>query len=196
MIIANQSDGTIGPEPVFNPYHQFDFSDGFSVVPPPKVPYVPSSKPLMLEFVPNLNVNGTNPGAGPDTAEYDYTGQISNGDHALTGCFSFNVYGASFGCDSLGAACDFYFEGYQYDPTTQNETLAATYDHSIPACPSQNNCSLTPITLNDGFRNLTDIRITATVELLPKKWYMDDLHLGWFDNSCKTGLCRQNAHIQ
>lgn len=189
------SNTTVQGEPVFNPYHQFDFSDGFTVVPPPTDPYLPSSKPLLVEFVPNLNVNGTNPLAGPNTDEFGYSGQISDGDHALTGCFSFNMYGAEFGCDSKGPDCDFTFSGYQYNIDTGMETLVALEDVSIPACPPLANCVLTPIALTNNFQNLTNVRINATVASVPKVWWMDDLHLGWYDNSCKTSLCRQNAHI-
>jgi hypothetical protein len=95
LSIGNQSVNDVQPEPVFNPYHQFDFSDGFVVVPPPKDPYLPSSKPLLLEFIPNFDDNETNTQSGPNTQEFGYSGDIGNGDHGLTGCFGFNFYGAS-----------------------------------------------------------------------------------------------------
>lgn len=193
QVSSNQTN--VQPAPVFNPYHQFDFSDGFTVVPPPKDPYRPLSPPLLLQFVPNYNINGTNPSAGPDTNELGYTGQISDGDHALTGCFLFNVYGGAFGCDSDGPPCDFTFSGYQHNVTTGNDTLIAIQDFAVPACPPLSNCALASITLDDAFHNLTDVRINVTVASVPKMWWMDNLSLGWTDNSCQTGLCRINAHI-
>lgn len=193
--VGTQNPNTVQPLPVFNPYHQFDFSDGFTVVPPPTDPYLPPSKPLLLEFIPNFNMNGSNPHAGPNTIEGGYSGQISDGDFGLTGCFLFNMYGASFGCDSKGPACDFTFVGYRTDAATGNETVIAKEDYSIAACPSLKNCALTPIQLDPVFSNMTGVRINVTVASQPKIWWMDDLRLGWFDNSCATGMCRLNAHI-
>jgi hypothetical protein len=195
LSVSNEDPNDVSHEPVFNPYHQFDFSDGFVVVPPPTSPYLPSSKPLFTEFIPDFNVNGTNPMAGPNTAEYGYSGDIGNGDHGLTGCFSFNMYGASFGCDSRGRACDFHFTGFRLDKATGNTTAVTSQGISIPACPALANCTLTPITLNNSFKDLDSVRINVTVANEPKIWWMDDLRLGWFDNSCKTGFCRVTTPI-
>jgi hypothetical protein len=148
-----------------------------------------------LEFLPNLKINGNNPQAGPDADEFGFSGQISNGDHDLTGCFHFNVYGTSIGCNTTGPNCDFTFSGYQIHLDTQAETLIAAQEITIPACPALQNCVLSPVTLGRGFQNLTHVRINATVESAPVAWWMDDLRLGWFDNFCKAGLCRSNAHI-
>jgi hypothetical protein len=195
LSVSNPNTDDVQPEPVFNPYHQFDFSDGFVVVPPPRSPYLPSSKPLFTEFIPNFNINGTNPMAGPNTAEYGYSGDIGNGDHGLTGCFSFNMYGASFGCDSRGPDCVFHFTGYRYNRSTRNTTAVTSQSISVPACPALASCTLTPITLDNSFSNLDSIRINVTVGSAPKIWWMDDLRLGWFDNSCKAGLCRVSTPI-
>lgn len=195
LSVSDPNPNDVEPEPVFNPYHQFDFSDGFVVVPPPTAPYLPSSKPLFTEFIPDFNVNGTDPMAGPNTAEYGYSGDIGNGDHGLTGCFGFNMYGASFGCDSRGPPCVFSFTGFRLDKSTGNTTAITSQTISIPACPALANCTLTPITLNNSFKDLDSIRINVTVANEPKIWWMDDLRLGWYDNSCKTGLCRISTPI-
>lgn len=179
---------------MFNPYHQFDFSDGFVVVPPPSDPYLPSSPPLLLEFIPDFNVNGTNTQAGPNTVEEGYSGQISEGDFDETGCFRFNMYGASFGCNSTGPPCDFTFSGYRLDAQRQ-EIEVTSQMIAVPACPALVNCSLVFVTLDDTFQNLAFVRINVTVDSQPQIWWMDDLRLGWFDNSCTTGLCRQSAQI-
>jgi len=194
LSISKQS-ANIGPEPVFNPYHQFDFSDGFTVVPPPTDPYLPSSPPLLLEFIADFNVNGTNPQAGPDTAEEGFSGQISNGDHALTGCFTFNAYGASFGCNSTGPDCDFTFTGLRYNSSSGEEYSVTSQNYSISACPALSKCTLMLIPLDNTFVDLNAIQINATVAGAPAMWWMDDLRLGWFNNSCTAGLCRQSAHI-
>jgi hypothetical protein len=150
---------------------------------------------LFVEFIPNFNINGTNSMAGPNTAEDGYSGDIGNGDHGLTGCFGFNVFGASFGCDSRGPDCDFYFTGFRYDRNSGNTTAVVSQGIAVPACPALANCTLTRITFDNEFKDLDSIRINVTVASEPKIWWMDDLRLGWYNNSCAIGLCRQTAHI-
>jgi hypothetical protein len=181
--------------PVFSPYHQFVFSNGFTVVPPPKAPYLPSSKPLLTEFIPNFNINVTDPQAGPNTKESGYSGDIGNGDHGLTGCFGFNFYGAVLGCDSLGPDCVFTFTGFRYDRDTTETSPVAQHVYSIPACSALQECILSSVTFTNEFTNLDFIRINVTVASQPKIWWMDDLQLGWYNNSCSVGMCRLNSHI-
>jgi hypothetical protein len=182
--------------PFFNPYKKFAFSDGFVVVPPPRVPYLPSSKPLLLEFIPNFTVNETDENSGPNSKENGWSGDLGNGDHGVTGCFSYNFYGASFGCDSTGPGCLFTFSGFRYDRATKLTNQVATQTISIAACPELADCPLTSITVDNTFQNLDLVRMNASVFGLPKVWWVDDVRLGWFDNSCEKGICRQNTRIR
>jgi hypothetical protein len=151
-----------------------------------------------LEFIPNFTVNTSNVGSGPNSKDNGFSGDIANGDHGVTGCFSFNMYGASFGCDSGGPDCLFNFTGYRYDPVTGLTNPVTNRLHSISACysPARANCPLRPITLDDSFKDLDVVRISSTSMLFPKIWWMDDLRLGWYNNACVMGLCRQRAHIR
>lgn len=192
---TDQNATSVNPMPLFSPYHQFDFSAGFVVVPPPTDPYLPSSKPLLVEFVPNYGSNPFNPGTGPDAPLYGYSGDIGNADHGLIGCFSFNAYGASFGCNSTGPDCEFTFSGFRYDSTTQLTNAITSQQIAIPVCSTLLNCNLTSVTLDDTFVNLDSVRINVTVAGTPQAWWMDDVRLGWTDKSCAAGLCRVEAHI-
>ncbi|KAF7927981.1 hypothetical protein EAE99_005358 [Botrytis elliptica] len=195
--VSNASDTDVQPEPLFNPYHQFLFSDGFTVIPPPKrLPFLPSSKPLLLEFTPNFQANSSDRKTGPNTADDSFSGQIRSGDERHTGCFNFNLYGASLGCDSTGPSCDFTFTGYKYDEASQKTSQVTQQIIHVPACPKLANCVLTTVDLEPSFRDLTHFVMNATVAGEPKLWWMDDLRLGWSDNSCAMGLCRQNAHVR
>lgn len=147
-------------------------------------------------FVPNFTLNSSNPNSGPNAADSGFAGDIANGDHGLTGCFQFNFYGASVGCDSTGPDCVFKFTGLRYDPATGNNTEVARHIHKVAACPGLDNCSLVPIDLVDTFKDLTVLRVSVTVANQPKIWFMDDLRMGWFDNSCEKGVCRQDSHIR
>ncbi|KAB8293277.1 hypothetical protein EYC80_007607 [Monilinia laxa] len=196
LSVSNVSDTDVQPEPLFNPYHQFLFSDGFTVVPPPKrLPFLPSSSPLLLEFIPNFTANVSNRQTGPNAADHGFSGQIGSGDEGLTGCFNFNLHGASLGCDSVGPACDFTFTGYSYDVASKVTSQVAQQVVNVPACPELSNCSLTRIDLDSSFKDLTYFFMNVTVAGKPKLWWMDDVRLGWFDNTCTTGLCRQSAHL-
>jgi len=192
LAVSNAS-SNIPPEPIFDPYHQFIFSEGFSVVPPPTEPYVPSSPPLILEFDPNFNTSLL---TFPNVASDGFSGGVGSADQGASGCFHFNFYGASFGCDSDGPDCDFTFTGFTYDAKTQNSSQVAYQKLSIAACPALNNCALTPLNVDDSFQGLDYFLVTLSVDFQPKTWWMDDLRLGWTDNSCTTGLCRQSSPIK
>ena len=181
--------------PVFNPYKKFKFSDGFTVVPPPRVPYLPSSKPLLLEFIPNFTVNTTDNDSGPNSREYGWSGDIGNADQGLTGYFSFNMYGASLGCDSRVDACIFTLSGFRYDRTTKANNQVTSQKLVVPACSALKDCALTTVTLDGTFNNLDAVRMNVTVGGLPKLWWVDDVRLGWYNNTCSVGRCRQNSKI-
>ncbi|KAF5876425.1 uncharacterized protein Bfra_002829 [Botrytis fragariae] len=197
LSVSNASGTDVQPEPLFNPYHQFLFSDGFTVVPPPKrLPILPSSKPLLLEFIPNFVANSSNRQTGPNSADHGFSGQIGSGDEGLTGCFNFNLYGASLGCDSTGPTCDFTFTGYKYDVVSKKTSQVMQQVVNVPACPELSSCVLTTVDLEPSFMDLTYFFMNVTVAGKPKLWWMDDLRLGWSDNSCAMGFCRQNAHVR
>ncbi|KAK2626227.1 hypothetical protein QTJ16_004489 [Diplocarpon rosae] len=185
------------PAPLFNPYHKFDFSNGFTVVPPPVDPYLPESKPLLLEFIPNFTVNNTTPASGPNSRQGGFSGEIGDADHGASGCFSFNFYGASFGCDSSGPDCDFTFTGFKYDRSSGETNPVTTQELSVAACPDLKSlaCILTSVSLDATFEDLDSVRVNVTVQGEPKIWWVDDIRLGWFDNTCEQGLCRDIAHI-
>lgn len=166
------------------------------MVPPPKrLPFLPTSSPLLLEFIPNFTANSSNSKTGPNAADHGFSGQIGSGDEGHTGCFNFNLYGASLGCDSRGPDCDFTITGYSYDVVSNKTSQITQQVVHVPACPGLSDCVLTNVDLDDSFRGLTYFFMNVTVAGKPKLWWMDDLRLGWFDNSCEMGVCRQSAHI-
>jgi hypothetical protein len=178
--------------PLFNPYHKFYFSDGFTIVPPPTDPYLPSSGRLLTEFIPDFNANITIP-VVPVGMANGVTGDIGNGRNRALECFDFNARGASLGCDSKGPDCNWQFTGTVWNASIATEQEVVTQHISTSACPSLINCTLVPILLDANFRNLSSLRINVTVAGEPKIWWMDDLLLAWTDDSCDAGLCRQ-AH--
>jgi hypothetical protein len=142
---------------------------------------MPSSGKQLTEFIANI----TDPFIGT-------TGMIGNGETVLIGCFNFNAYGMNLGCPSTDGDCDWYFTGLRYNFTSRSSDTVAEQVATTAACPSQTNCPLVPIALDNTFQNLTDIHIQGTIAgVAMSLWWMDDLKLGWFDNRCDAGLCRQ-----
>ncbi|KAI6247181.1 hypothetical protein HI914_04883 [Erysiphe necator] len=198
LAIGNEPYDSVQPLPVFNPYHQFDFSDGFTVVPPPTVPYLPSSKPLLLEYIPRINYSisqSQQANLTKNTLGQSTSARIGSGDHGQTSCFNFNVIGALFGCDSAGPNCDFTFTGFRFNKSSGTASEVICQRKSIKACSSLRNCSLMPINLHPTFQDLDFLRINLTVAGKPKIWWMDDLSLAWSNNSCAAEQCRIQTHI-
>ena len=177
--LAVKDNSTAQPMPLFSPYHQFYFSDGWTIVPPPTDPYLPSSPPLLVEFLPDPNF------------ALGYTGAIGNGENALLGCFNFNALGMSLGCNSTGPNCDWQFTGLRYNNVTKATDTITSQMLSTAACPALANCTLVPVSLDGTFQNLTELRINVTVAGVDRIWWLDDLNLSWYDDSCNAGLCRQ-----
>ncbi|KAI9643274.1 hypothetical protein NHQ30_007890 [Ciborinia camelliae] len=184
----------IKPEALLNPYHHFTFSDGFKVVPPANpLPYVPATAPLFLEFLPSLDVVGSDVSTGVNTQYYNWSGQIGTGDKEQTGCFQFNFYAAWVGCIHSGVECIFKFSGYKYDTTLKTTSQVAYQEFTVPDCPSSSGCTLTRVGLDSSFKDLSHVLVNANSASYPKLWWMDELALGWYDNHCSVGTCRATS---
>lgn len=188
--MSAKNNATVDAEPIFSPYHQFYFSQGWVVVPPPSAPYVPSSGTRLLEFV-ATNSSSVPANTVPGGLNLATTGGIGVGKTEQLGCFNFNAYGASLGCDSQGPPCLFQITGMRYDQDIEADVVATSQTISVPACPALKNCDLAPVDFDSTFVNITSIYVNATVADVPKIWFLDDLRLGWTDNGCDSGLCRQ-----
>lgn len=180
-------DDSTPPLPFFGAYKYFDFNGRFSVGPPPRIPFVPESAPLVLQF------NATTSIADGFVAR----GEIgpSTGNQGL-GCFNFDAQGVSIGCDSLVGNCEWTIVGVRYNSNTGNYDEVITQSATTPPCPADTGCDLTEVVLLDGFRNLNSIRVTATVGGEPRDWWMDNILLSWADNSCQAGLCRSEDGVR
>ncbi|KAG4222338.1 hypothetical protein PC116_g29187 [Phytophthora cactorum] len=172
--------------PMLSPHHRFYFSQGFSVLPSPPTPFVPSSGNLMLQFTPSSISNLSDPSVPRDTA------RISVGPQASSACFSFNLNGFSLGCDSKDFPCAFNFTGLRFDQQSQQEKEVAWLTVDISACPAADNCELVPVVFK-GFDNLTSVQVALKVGEKAKIWWADDLALGWSDNQCEKAICRSKV---
>ena len=80
-------------------------------------------------------------------------------------------------------------KGYQNSSTLFSYI---TQGFTLPPCPGMKNCSLALVDFADGFRNLTGLQIIAKVGTTAVDWYMDDLSLGWSNNTCAAQLERSS----
>ncbi|KAL8729165.1 MAG: hypothetical protein Q9166_004904 [cf. Caloplaca sp. 2 TL-2023] len=62
-----------------------------------------------------------------------------------------------------------------------------------PPCPGLVNCKLAEITFTDQFRDLAGLQILAYINKTPVTFYMDDLSLGWSNNTCAAQFERASA---
>jgi hypothetical protein len=100
------------------------------------------------------------------------------------------------GCNNAGPAdCQLTALGYQYNNETETTELTVEQTFYQEPCPTLKNCSLIQIFFEPDFYNLTSLQIVATVEhkTEPITWFMDDVAMGWTDNSCEAGKIRDAA---
>jgi hypothetical protein len=172
--------------PVFNPYHHMYFSDGFVYAPPPSVPFAAISSPRLVMFLAN--------GTGDDDNHSDggeLSGEIGAGTRRSSNAFWFNAYSAYLGCDNNGPEdCTLQVTGLVYQDSTKSEVAAFQQNVTQPPCLYADKCQLTQVHFAQSMKGLSGIRIQAFVGSERRSWFMDNLALGWFNNTCEAGLLR------
>ncbi|KAK3618604.1 hypothetical protein LTR56_024525 [Elasticomyces elasticus] len=169
--------------PVPNPYHHLTFSDGYVYAPQPSEPYLPSSEPHLAVFL----VNGTGV-----TARSVQPGEIGDGPYESNSAFWFDAFSAMMGCDNAGPdPCTIVFTGYTYSAAAKDEIATYTQNATIAPCPALNNCPLQPVSFPTSFRSLSGVRMQAFVGNEERMFFLDDMELGWSNNTCQASLTRQ-----
>ncbi|KAF2152664.1 hypothetical protein K461DRAFT_226209, partial [Myriangium duriaei CBS 260.36] len=166
------------------PYHHFTFAQGFVYAPLPPVPFRPISPPHMAVFITNSS--------GAANVGLVRPGEIGDGPLlARQQAFWFNAYGVYIGCNNFEQpGCLYEISGYVYDATIRAEVLAYQRNIFVSGCPIYHGCPLTRVEFGHTLTGLTGFQIRAFHEGYQRIWYMDDLSLGWYDNSCAAGRLR------
>lgn len=121
-------------------------------------------------------------------------GEVGDGPYDSSSAYWLNAYGAWLGCDNSGPApCVFNVTGYTWDAAAQQEVPAYNTEYNLPGCPSFKDCQLQHVSFPPSFVNLTGIQIQASVDGQQRMFFMDDLALGWSNNTCAAGLQRESA---
>ncbi|KAK5684171.1 hypothetical protein LTS10_004035 [Elasticomyces elasticus] len=169
--------------PVPNPYHHLTFSDGYVYAPQPSEPYLPSSEPHLAVFL----ANGTGV-----TARSMQPGEIGDGPYESNSAFWFAAFSAMMGCDNTGPdPCTIVFTGYTYSAAANDEIATYTQNATLAPCPALNNCPLQPVSFPTSFRSLSGVRMQAFVGNEERMFFLDDMELGWSNNTCQAGMTRQ-----
>ena len=118
-------------------------------------------------------------------------GEIGDGAIDSLSAFWFNAYDAWFGCDNEGPdECTMVFSAYSWSPSAKTEILTYTQNASLPGCPGFNDCHLQQVQFPYSFRGLSGLQMQAYVGNEQRIFFMDNLALGWSNNSCAAGLQR------
>ena len=175
---------TDGP-PIFNPYRKLYWEEHFAYVPPPTDPFPPHSPPQLAVYQEaSLTISPS-----PDTG-LELVGEIGAGSRASDSAYWIDAYSAWLGCANSGPDyCHIEVRGYAYGMT---ESIVAQ-SFTQPPCPGLKNCSLALVEFPSGFSRLSGLQIIATVADKPVTWYMDDLSLGWSNNTCAAQLERSSS---
>ncbi|TKA76150.1 hypothetical protein B0A49_03724 [Cryomyces minteri] len=173
--------------PVFNPYHHLYYANGFSYVPPPTVPFPPSSPPRLAMYLSNDTGDIGSPNAGGMKA-----GELGAGPRGATDAYWIDAWSVYLGCDNEGPTdCTMVLSGYRWDTATGQETLHVQQNATLSPCPGYIDCHLQHVVLDSGFTSLTGFQIQAFVnETVDRTYFMDDLAMGWSNNTCAAGLLR------
>ena len=171
--------------PIFNPYRKLYWEEHFGYVPPPTDPFPPHSPPQLAVYQEaDLTINSS-----PD-AGLELVGEIGAGSRAADSAYWIDAYSAWLGCANSGPGdCHIEVRGYAYG---NNESIISQ-SFRQPPCPGLKNCSLALVEFAGGFRGLSGLQIIATVADEPVTWYMDDLSLGWSNNTCAAQLERSSS---
>ncbi|KAJ4992318.1 hypothetical protein SVAN01_02337 [Stagonosporopsis vannaccii] len=172
-----------------NPYHHLFYANGFTYVPDKWEPYPAMSQPNVAMFLPLTGrLLPNTPFAGTLLP-----GEIGAGPRSSVTAYWFNAYSGYFGCAlSGGTPCTLRISGYRYDAVVREEVLVVEQNATLPACYGYINCRLTRVFFNEQFRGLSGIQFNAFTYRagIPQVHVMDDLQLGWYNNSCSAGIWR------
>lgn len=163
---------------IVNPYRKLFFEEGhFDYVSLPRDPFPPVSPPQLAVYRTNLQVNFD----GSSEVDVELVGEIGAGPRSSDSAYWTDAFSLWLGCENVGPSdCVITIDGYDIDHSTRVASTTVTQ----PPCPGLADCKLALIELPDSFRNLIGIQILATVDLKLTTYYIDDVNLGWSNNTC------------
>jgi hypothetical protein len=121
-------------------------------------------------------------------------GEIGAGRRRSSSAFWFNAHSVYLGCDNPSAyQCELQITGLVYHEKTRSEVAVFHQTVSLLPCLLPKNCELQQVHFDSSMKGLSGIRIQASANYVPVNWFMDDLTLGWSNNTCAAGLLRESS---
>ncbi|MCJ1446899.1 MAG: hypothetical protein MMC23_007406 [Stictis urceolatum] len=160
------SNDTTSYAPFQSPHKNLYWANGFSYVPLPKDPYVPSSPPHLAIYIvdPKANVHTDNvTEIGDDVPSGDdINGMIGAGPRFREPAFWFNANSARVGCQNAGPEiCVIRATGFRYEPVKDVSKVMVREHYKVHPCNATSGCQLTQIGFAMLFQNLTALQINA-----------------------------------
>lgn len=82
---------------------------------------------------------------------------------------------------------------YSWDISSQSERTLGSSNATLAPCEALADCQLQPVEFPDGWDNLSGLQIRAFVDGGERMFFMDDLDMGWSNNTCEAGLARSRG---
>lgn len=118
-------------------------------------------------------------------------GEIGAGRRKSLSAFWFDAYSVYLGCENYSAhQCELQITGLVYHEKTRSEVAAFHQTVTLDPCLLPDGCGLTHVQFDSSMKGLSGIRIQAVVFYEPVSWFMDNLALGWSNDTCAAGLLR------
>ena len=189
-VFSPKNNDTAPFPPIFNPHHHLFFSDGYAYHPPPNSPFANGTTNRMAIFL--VNAASDEELTASPFAAGQVVGGIGAGPRASSDAYWFDAFSASLGCMNAGPGdCTMRINGYVWDGDREVEMKATQQSVSLPPCVGLVNCHLQVVEFSGAFRALSKIQIEAFVNGDERRnFVMDDLKLGWWNNTCDAGLLR------
>ncbi|KAI4280787.1 MAG: hypothetical protein L6R38_004183 [Xanthoria sp. 2 TBL-2021] len=148
-------------------------------------PFAPISPPQLAVY--NYHTDSST-SQSPD-AGLELRGELGAGPRVHENAYWIDVYSAWIGCAN-GGPTDCRIDLIGYDAL--NSPIATQTLWQRP-CLGLVNCKLAQITFSNQFRDLAGLQILAYVNETPVTFYMDDLILGWSNNTCAAQFERSSS---
>ena len=117
-------------------------------------------------------------------------GEFGAGPRASDSAYWIDAFSLWLGCENVGPSdCVITINGYD----SAHSTSVASKTVTQPPCPGLVNCQLALIEFNRDFRNLAGIQILAAVDRKLTAYYIDDVRLGWSNNTCAAQAKRSST---
>jgi hypothetical protein len=138
-----------------------------------------------------ISSNNNTVGGSPNAGLLPSTG-FGAGPRESIDAYWFSAHSAYVACDydagNWNNTCHFSVTAWVWNGV--EEVPLCTDAYEIPLCHKDEGCQLHQIPFPTSYVGLTSLNFSATVGEESRTFYVDDLSLEWYNNTCEAGLTR------